>query len=200
MFARAHWTKGVREFIDVAKALSRSYCAKFLFVGKTEDAPDAVPIEYLQRQQSQSFRWLGWRHDVRELMAISDIVTLPSYYPEGIPKSLLEAMAMEKPIVTTDSIGCREVVEHGRNGFLVPTKNERLLATAIETLLRDASLRERLGRYSRRLVEREFSEAIIVQQVLEKLYQLEDTQTMTPHMQSSPHEHTARAHRGGLYL
>jgi len=118
---------------------SRVYCSaksltqlsvKFFLVGKTEDAPDAVPIEYLQQQQSQSFRWLGWRNDVRELMAISDIITLPSCYPEGVPRSLLEAMAMEKPIVTTDNIGCREVVEHGRNGFLVPTKDERLLATA----------------------------------------------------------------------
>jgi len=172
MFARAHWTKGVREFIAAAKSLSLNYPVKFFLVGKTEDALDAVPIEYLQQQQSQSFRWLGWRNDVRELMAISDIVTLPSCYPEGVPRSLLEAMAMEKPIVTTDNIGCREVVEHGRNGFLVPTKDERFLATAIETLLHDASVRERFGRYSRRKVEHEFSEDIIVQQVLEKLYQL----------------------------
>jgi N,N'-diacetylbacillosaminyl-diphospho-undecaprenol alpha-1,3-N-acetylgalactosaminyltransferase len=172
MFARAHWTKGVREFIAAAKSLSLNYPVKFFLVGKTEDALDAVPIEYLQQQQSQSFRWLGWRNDVRELMAISDIVTLPSCYPEGVPRSLLEAMAMEKPIVTTDNIGCREVVEHGRNGFLVPTKDERFLATAIETLLHDASIRERFGRYSRRKVEHEFSEDIIVRQVLEKLYQL----------------------------
>jgi len=186
MFARAHWTKGVREFIDAAKALSLNYPVKFLFVGKTEDAPDAVPTEYLLQQQSQSFRWLGWRNDVRELMAVSDIVTLPSYYPEGIPRSLLEAMAMEKPIVTTDSIGCREVVEYGRNGFLVPTKNERPLAAAIETLLRDASLRESFGRNSRRKVEHEFSEDIIVQQVLEKLYQLEETWAVTPEVRTRP--------------
>jgi N,N'-diacetylbacillosaminyl-diphospho-undecaprenol alpha-1,3-N-acetylgalactosaminyltransferase len=185
MFARAHWTKGVREFIGAAKALSLNYPVKFLFVGKTEDAPDAVPIEYLQ-QQSQNFRWLGWRNDVRELMAVSDIVTLPSYYPEGIPRSLLEAMAMEKPIVTTDSVGCREVVEHGRNGFLVPTKNEQLLATAIETLLRDASLRESFGRYSRCKVEYEFSEDIIVQQVLEKLYQLKETWATTSEARTRP--------------
>jgi N,N'-diacetylbacillosaminyl-diphospho-undecaprenol alpha-1,3-N-acetylgalactosaminyltransferase len=119
-------------------------------------------------------------------MAVSNIVTLPSSYPEGVPRSLLEAMAMEKPIVTTDSIGCREVVEHGRNGFLVPARNERLLAAAIETLLRDGSLRERFGRYSRSKVEREFCEDIIVQQVLAKLYQLEEAQTTALRAQSQP--------------
>jgi N,N'-diacetylbacillosaminyl-diphospho-undecaprenol alpha-1,3-N-acetylgalactosaminyltransferase len=95
-------------------------------------------------------------------------------------------MAMEKPIVTTDSIGCREVVEHGRNGFLVPTKNERPLAAAIETLLRDASLRESFGRNSRRKVEHEFSEDIIVQKVLEKLYQLDETWAVTPEVRTRP--------------
>ncbi len=170
MFSRAYWSKGVEEFIAAAETLGPKRDAQFFFVGKTEQGPDAVPAEYLRGRESPHFRWLGWREEVRELLALSDVVALPSYYPEGIPRTLLEAMAMGKPIITTDSVGCREVVEHGRNGFLIPVKDIAALGRGLDLLLSHEPLRASFGASSRRKVEAEFDERMIVGQVLHKLY------------------------------
>jgi N,N'-diacetylbacillosaminyl-diphospho-undecaprenol alpha-1,3-N-acetylgalactosaminyltransferase len=172
MVARAYWSKGVREFVESAHRIEQRHPVKFLLVGSVEDGPDAVPETYLREQATDSFQWLNYRKDVRELMALSDVVVLPSYYPEGVPRSMLEAMAMEKPVVTTDSIGCREVVDHCRNGFMIPVRNSRALTTAIDYLLRDDAMRLKFGRYSRRKVEQEFDERVIVERVLTDLYRI----------------------------
>jgi N,N'-diacetylbacillosaminyl-diphospho-undecaprenol alpha-1,3-N-acetylgalactosaminyltransferase len=172
MVARAYWSKGVREFVDAAKMTCATQPAKFLLVGAIDNGFDAVPIEYLKRHESNVFQWLNFRHDVRELLALSDIVVLPSYYPEGIPRSLLEAMSMGTPIVTTDAPGCREVVDDGVNGYLVPVRDGQALVEAIDDLLGDAKKRERFGHYSRLKVESEFDERLVVQKTLELLYRL----------------------------
>jgi N,N'-diacetylbacillosaminyl-diphospho-undecaprenol alpha-1,3-N-acetylgalactosaminyltransferase len=170
MFSRAYWSKGVEEFIAAAETVGPKRGAQFFFVGKTEQGPDAVPAEYLRERESPHFRWLGWREDVRELLALADVVALPSYYPEGIPRTLLEAMAMGKPIVTTDSVGCREVVRHGSNGFLIPVKDVAALERALDLLVGHEPVRASFGASSRRMVEAEFDERLIVGQVLQKLY------------------------------
>jgi N,N'-diacetylbacillosaminyl-diphospho-undecaprenol alpha-1,3-N-acetylgalactosaminyltransferase len=115
-------------------------------------------------------KYLGERREIPEILYISDVVTLPSYYREGIPRVLLEAMCMEKPIVTTDWVGCKEVVEEGKNGFLVPVKDHIALASAIEKLINNEELRIKMGRYGREKVLKEFDEKIIVNQTM-KLYQ-----------------------------
>jgi N,N'-diacetylbacillosaminyl-diphospho-undecaprenol alpha-1,3-N-acetylgalactosaminyltransferase len=115
-------------------------------------------------------KYLGERTDIPEILYISDVVTLPSYYREGIPRALLEAMSMEKPIITTDSVGCREVVEAGKNGLLVPVKDHAALASAIERLINNEELRMKMGKYGREKVLREFDESMIVAQTL-KLYE-----------------------------
>lgn len=170
MVSRAYWSKGVREFVTAAQHIGANHRVRFLLVGSVESGPDAVPQEYLQQHLSETFRWLGYRKDVRDLLALSAIVVLPSYYPEGVPRSMLEAMAMSKPIVTTDSIGCREVVEHCRNGFMIPIKDARALTTAVDYLLRDPELRARMGAYSRAKVAREFDEQVVANKVLTDLY------------------------------
>jgi N,N'-diacetylbacillosaminyl-diphospho-undecaprenol alpha-1,3-N-acetylgalactosaminyltransferase len=109
---------------------------------------------------------------VRDVWSLADVAVLPSYYPEGIPRSMLEAMAMSKPIVTTDSIGCRDVVEDGKNGFLIPIKDANALTNAIDRLLQDESLRASYGAYSRQKVEREFGEQEVAERVIDELYQL----------------------------
>jgi len=112
-------------------------------------------------------KYLGERREVPEILYISDVVTLPSYYREGIPRVLLEAMCMEKPIVTTDWVGCKEVVEEGKNGFLVPVKDHIALASAIEKLINNEELRARMGKYGREKVLREFDEKIIVSHMMQ---------------------------------
>ena len=131
-----------------------------------------VPQEYLKKNNSPQFTWLGERSDVPELLAAADIVSLPTYYREGVPRSLLEAMAMERAIVTTDHVGSRETVDHGVNGFLVPPKDSQALADAIEKLSIDRDLRIQFGKASYRKCQAEFEESIVIQRVLRELYGL----------------------------
>lgn len=104
------------------------------------------------RDQVRNVRFLGFRRDVPSLLAAADLLVLPSRR-EGLPRSILEAMAVGLPVVATDVRGCRDLVEHGRNGLLVKVGDVEGLAQAIVTLLGDRELRERMGREGRTKVE-----------------------------------------------
>lgn len=174
MVGRKIWSKGIKEFIEASKEVKKKYpSVKFLSIGeREEDNPSSVPESYLREEASKNFQWLGFRKDIKEIFALSDIVVLPSYYNEGVPRGLLEAMAMGKPIITTDTVGCREVVEIDKNGYLVPVRKSKALADAIEALVNDGKKRIEFGRYSRLKVEREFDETIVVERIIKELYQL----------------------------
>jgi len=172
LIARLLWDKGIAEFIEAARVLKLKYPSTlFLLVGPVDTGnPAAIPREYVEQAEREGLiKYLGERTDIAEILYISDIVTLPSYR-EGIPRTLLEAMSMEKPVITTDTAGCRAVVEEGRNGLLVPLKDHAALASAIERLIGDEGLRIRMGRYGREKALREFDEKIVVRQTL-KLYE-----------------------------
>lgn len=173
--ARLLWSKGVGEFIQAAERLRAAHPqARFLLVGPLEeDSPDAVPERFMREKLPENVAWLGFRDDVREILSLTDLVVLPSYYGEGLPYVLLEGMAMSKPIVTTDNVGCREVIEEGRNGYLVPPKDAGAFAGAIERLLSDDAKRRAFGAYSRQKMEEEFDEQVIIQHVLTTLYGIE---------------------------
>jgi N,N'-diacetylbacillosaminyl-diphospho-undecaprenol alpha-1,3-N-acetylgalactosaminyltransferase len=174
MVARGVWSKGIREYVDAAQMLRERFPqAKFLLVGPVEEGSlDSVPPAYLQEgERRANFRWLGFRKDVRELYAISDLAVLPSYYKEGgYPRALLEPMAMGKPVITTDTIGCRGPVEPKKNGFLVPPRDTSALAAAMATLLENEDLRCRLGAYSRQKMEREFDDQVVIRKILMELF------------------------------
>ena len=112
--------------------------------------------------------WLGYRNDIKEQIDACDIFVLPSYR-EGIPRTLLEAASMSKPIITTNAIGCKEVVDDGVNGFLIPVGDSKALATKIKILVDDVNLRIEMGKQSRIKALREFDVNIIVEQYL-RLY------------------------------
>jgi len=98
------------------------------------------------------------------------LAVLPTYYREGgFPRGLTEPMAMGKPVITTESVHCRGTVDEGKNGYLVPIKNAKALAAAIEKLMIDDDKRTRFGRYSREKAVREFDEKAIVPNVIEEL-------------------------------
>lgn len=166
MVARAIWHKGVGEFIAAAKLLRSQFSgAIFLLVGDVDSGnPSSVTRTFLQAQKD--IRWLGHRDDIAALTALCDVYVLPSYR-EGVPRTLLEAASMAKPIVTTDTVGCREVVDNGVNGFLVPLRDGATLAQRIATLLDDAELRERMGQAGRKKAVRDFDVAHVVEQYLE---------------------------------
>jgi N,N'-diacetylbacillosaminyl-diphospho-undecaprenol alpha-1,3-N-acetylgalactosaminyltransferase len=169
---RAIWSKGVREFVEVSQCARQwRLPAKFVLVGPIEPHnPDAVPEEYLRNVPSPHFVHLGFRDEIRELLALANVVVLPSYYREGVPRVLLEALAMSKPVVTTDSVGCREVVEHGKNGFLVPIRDSQALGSAIRTLLEDRDRQAAFGAHSLVKAREEFDERTIVQKILTDVY------------------------------
>lgn len=181
LIARLIWHKGIREFVEAAKILKKKYSdVLFLLVGPIDTGnPAAVSKDYIEETGKEGFiKYIGRREDIRETLYISDVVTLPSYR-EGIPKALLEAMSMEKPIITTDTTGCREVVEEGKNGFSVPIKNAVALADAIERLINNEELRVRFGKYGREKVLREFDERIVVKKTI-KVYEEESPERGQP--------------------
>ncbi len=169
MIARLIWDKGVREFVEASRLVKKKHAnALFLLVGPIDEGnPAAVPEEYVMGAEREGLvRYLGRREDVPEILSISDIVTLPSYYREGIPRVLLEAMSMCKPVITTNSVGCRETVVDGKNGYLVQPKDHVALASAIETLVNDEKLRITMGEYGRHKVLTEYDEGIIVSKIM----------------------------------
>ena len=116
----------------------------------------------------QRTHWLGRRDDVPELLASTDIFALPSWR-EGFPRSAIEAAASGKPIVTTDVRGCRQVVEDGVNGLLVPLRDAAALETALEKLVDSSSLRSRYGAAGRDKALREFDERRVIRIVLDTI-------------------------------
>lgn len=166
--ARMLEDKGVREFVAAAHMLyDRGVRARFILVGGTDESnPTAIPESTLKEWNGgQGVEWWGWRDAIPAILQQSDIACLPSYR-EGLPKSLIEAAACGLPIVTTDTVGCREVVEEGRNGFLVPVRSVEPLADALGKLIADGSLRRRMGAESRRMAEDEFDTKKIAAETL----------------------------------
>ena len=113
--------------------------------------------------------WIGYQSDMISVFRNSHIVVLPSYR-EGLPKSLIEACAIGRPIITTDAIGCRECVIHGYNGFLVTLKNSQEIAESIKSILSNSEHRIQMGVNSRTLAEREFS----IESVIDKTFSIYD--------------------------
>ena len=172
LVARMLWDKGVGDFVESATALmQQGLDADFLLVGSVDPGnPESISVEQLEEwNRSGVVKWLGERADIAQLLAESHIAVLPSYR-EGLPKSLIEAAAVGRPIVTTDVPGCREVVKDGENGFLVPAKDSKKLAVAIQKLINNPKLLTSMGKKSRLMAEQEFSIHQVVEQTL-KLYE-----------------------------
>jgi len=171
--ARLLWTKGVGEFVEAARMLlRRKIAARFILAGTPDEAnPSVVPQAEIDRWVAEGLvEHCGWVEDMPALLAGCHIVCLPSFYGEGIPKSLIEAAAAGRPIVTTDMPGCREIVHDGDNGILVPPRDATAVATALVRLIEDPALRARMGARGRARAERDFGLDAIVQQTL-ALYQ-----------------------------
>ncbi|MDT0684524.1 glycosyltransferase family 4 protein [Roseicyclus sp. F158] len=130
-------SKGVRDFAEAARVARQSHPhAAFHLVGGLDSNPNSVSEAEIGAWQADGIlTWHGQIADVRPLMRQSHVVVLPSYYREGVPRSLLEALALGRPVITTDMPGCRETIDNGRNGVLVPPRNPIALAHAMQTLL-----------------------------------------------------------------
>lgn len=157
--ARMLKEKGVEDLILAAGILKKKYEGKiqFLLCGGLSSNPHALTREDMENLSDGNYiKWLGHCDNVPELLSEADIMCFPSFYREGVPKSLLEASAAGLPIVTTDSVGCRDTVEEGKNGFIVPPHSPSELANALENLIENPNLRKKMGEFSRRKAEREY--------------------------------------------
>jgi len=171
--SRMLWEKGAGEFVSAAKILrSQGMAARFVLVGDSDPAnPTSIPRDQLAGwAKSGGVEWWGYRSDMPQVFAQSNVVCLPSYYAEGMPKVLIEAASCARAIVACDVPGCRDVVRHGYNGLLVPARDADALARAISSLLSDSSLRSRFGAQGRDLVLREFSNEVIIRETY-KVYE-----------------------------
>ncbi len=158
--ARMVKEKGVCDLIEAAERLKPEFGSrvKFLLCGRLTPNKSGITREYMHEHcDGEYICWLGERNDVRELLEKSHIMAFPSYYREGVPKSLIEASAIGRPIVTCDSTGCRDVVDDGVNGFLIEPRNADMLAERLRRLIMDGELRRKMGHASRLKAEREFS-------------------------------------------
>ncbi|MGB4062935.1 MAG: glycosyltransferase family 4 protein [Azonexus sp.] len=149
LIARLLGDKGVREYVEAARSLSAEYPdVTFSLVGWIDENPDAVRLEELEHWINEgAIEFLGRLSDVRPAIANSSVYVLPSYR-EGTPRTVLEAMAMGRPIITTDAPGCRETVVDGDNGFLVPVKSVEGLIVAMKRFIDDPSLALSMGQRS----------------------------------------------------
>ena len=166
--SRMLWDKGVGEFVEASNILRLGgLYVRFVLVGDNDpENPASIATEQLNRwHQSGVIEWWGYKSPMNMILSKACIVCLPSYR-EGLPKILLEAASCSKPIVATDVPGCRDVVHDGKNGFLIPVRDPHSLANAIKILIDNPEMRNRMGDYGRRLVEREFSEQIVVEKTM----------------------------------
>jgi len=157
LIARLLGDKGVKEYSQAARLIkSKHPQAQFDLVGWIDDNPDAIKQQDLDSWINEGlFNFWGKLDDVQPAIAASSIYVLPSYR-EGTPRTVLEAMAMGRPIITTDAPGCRETVIDGQNGYLVPVKSVDELATAMERFIINPELIEKMGMASRALAEKKF--------------------------------------------
>ncbi|MGA2888105.1 MAG: glycosyltransferase family 4 protein [Terracidiphilus sp.] len=158
--ARMIQQKGIRTLIEAAQILHRRKISFEVWLAGDVDSeyPMSLPVGELRHAESElPLRWLGHRSDVTALLQQCSVFCLPTYYREGLPRVLVEACASARPIVTTSVPGCRDIVQHGVNGILVPPCDAIALANSLEYLLLDREVCRRMGGAARQIFEERFS-------------------------------------------
>jgi glycosyltransferase involved in cell wall biosynthesis len=169
LIARMLWSKGIGAFVEAARTLrAQGVPARFVLIGDSDPGnPASIPSAQLSAwHRSGVVEWRGHCDDIPGALAAAHLVCLPTAYGEGVPKALIEAAAAGRAIVATDVPGCREIVRSGENGVLVPAGDTEALAHAVHTLLEDPHRRAAMGARGREIAEKEFSEALVVEQTL----------------------------------
>ena len=173
LVSRMLWAKGIQEFVDAAKIIKQKYKnVEFQLLGHLDvESPTAISKEQMDIWVKNGFvNYLGSSDDVRVEITQSDCIVLPSFYREGTPRILLESASMGKPIITTDNVGCKDVVDDGINGFLCEVKNADDLALKMEKML-NSSFDERniMGKAGREKIVKEFDEKIVIEKYLKAI-------------------------------
>jgi len=168
--ARMMKSKGILLFIQAAKELRKKYQnAEFHLVGGTSvGVASGIPEELLQKYDDDGIViFHGAQKNVIPLLSSCDIFVLPTFLREGIPRSILEALSIGLPVITTETPGCKETVEQGKNGFLIPPKEQQSLVDAMQFFLDNPDRIEAMGKHSRKLAETKFDVKIINANLIE---------------------------------
>lgn len=174
LIARIIWEKGIGEYVEAARLVRREHPgAYFGLLGMLgPENPSAIDRETLQAWISEGIiEYYGRREDVRPVIAEADCMVLPSYYPEGTPRTLLEGAAMGKPLIAADVPGCREVIDDGLNGYLCQPRNATDLAQKLKQFLElPQNERAAMGVKSRKKAEQQFDEKIVIDRYMRVLF------------------------------
>ncbi|WP_022683572.1 sugar transferase [Sphingobium bisphenolivorans] len=159
MIARLLRNKGLVEYVEAARLVRARYPeARFRLLGPLDENPAGIARETVERwHQEGVIDYLGETRDVRPYLADASIFVLPSWYREGLPRTILEAMAVGRGVITTDMPGCREPIVEGVNGFLVKPRSAQSLADAMLCVLAQPGLPPRMGRAARGTVEERYA-------------------------------------------
>lgn len=159
LVSRLLWSKGIKEYVEAARSLKRQYPeVEFQILGMYDDNPTSIQETDMQAWQEEGvINYLGATDDVRPYLRDSSVFVLPTIYREGRPRAVVEAMATGRPVITTNTPGCRQTVIHDQNGFLVPIKNVPALAEAMERFIVNPELIRKMGRRSRELAEEQYN-------------------------------------------
>ncbi|WP_421237212.1 glycosyltransferase family 4 protein [Aeromonas jandaei] len=172
LIARMLWDKGIGEFVEAARLIKDRYPnVIFQLLGECDVAnPSAISRQQISLWETEGvIEYLGTASDVRKIINKVDCLVLPSYR-EGIPRTLMEAAAMAKPLVTTDSVGCRDVVLDRETGLLCLVKDHISLAECFEIFINmPVSQREEMGQAGRAFMAQVFDERLVIEQYLETL-------------------------------
>lgn len=158
LIARLLGDKGVRQYAEAARRIKQQHPeAVFQLAGKTDSNPDSITQEELDGWVREgSIHHLGWLDDVRPAIAECSVYVLPSYYREGTPRSILEAMSMGRAVITTDAPGCRETVTEGANGYLIPVKEVDALTKAMQRFIDNPALVRVMGQRSHEIARNRY--------------------------------------------
>ncbi len=169
--SRMIWAKGIQEYIDAAKIIKSKYTnIEFQLLGHLDmKSPTAISKDQINIwSKSGIIKYLGSSDDVRVEIGHADCIVLPSFYREGVPRILLESASMEKPIITSNYFGCRNVVDDGVNGYLCKIKNAHDLSEKMELMLGLTNKqRQEMGKCGRIKVEKDFDEKIVINKYIE---------------------------------
>lgn len=167
--------KGVINYIDAIRIIrSKNIDAKFLLAGSPDPGnPSSVTQTEVNAWIDEGLvDYLGYRSDIANLFSQSNIVVLPSFYGEGLPKVLIEAAACARAIITTNCPGCRDAIVENVSGILIEPQNTQMLADAIEKLIKDPELRNSMGLEGRKLAEAKFDITDVVNTHLQTYHEL----------------------------
>ena len=174
IMGRMIWSKGILDFVEASKIVyNKNKNTQFYILGSPDPhSPDSISYDWLKDiNDEEHILWLEHTDNVKHFLSEIDVFVLPTYYPEGLPKSLIEAGAMELPLITTNTPGCREVVQDGYNGMLVNIKDQIELSQRMYELSIDRVKIKKFGINSRKLVESEYDVKIVNNKTIE-LYKL----------------------------